>query len=759
MNIRSTIAPSTRTNPRRGVQSFMFTGLNPFSLRVLLATLTLLAISTFAVGSNADCIDYGDYIHRSGGVQLPGDVMDVAVVGDFAFVVDTVGLHVFGLDNPDQPTPIASAELPDARSVAVAGDHAYVVCDWSGLHVVNIADVAALWVEGSLPLSDIVEDVVLDGDVAYVAAEMDGLHVVDITDPGDPQLITTHDTPGYAHDVVIDRGYAFVADYNSLWILDLDNPRLQAQVSGGRPGPSYVAVAVRGDYAFIHDTTFGVILFDVSDPLAPEYLGNEYGPGSGRLVIAGDYLYVAGWPGLLVMNIQKPFDPWLVSKLNTSHEGTRGLAVNGDRVYVATALTGTLDVVDVSNPVPPEPIGSVYVPGWVSHLDVTDTHAYIACRYSGLKIANITDPSQPSDVHAVPVLEDAMDVVVDGDHAYVAGNDNGLYVVDISNPDEPFVAATATTPGLAVGIAVAGDLVYIATGHGVTIMNIAEPTAPWFVGDIETPESASDVAVSGSLAVVADDLQLLTVDVSDPTDPWIVDSVDAWAKVVALEGDLVYTANVPGLQIWSIADPAHMEMLGSIPEPGFPWDIALDGDYAYVPAVGGGMQIIDVGDPTAPTGVGSIANNTYGVAIRNDYLYVADSMRFFVFPLHCNPMTEAFQPERLAGEANDDRTGTDLAGGLVPGTTVLQPTQPNPFNPQTSIRFVVTQPDAVHLGIYDIAGHLVRELLDGSVQSAGQHQIVWDGRDDAGNTMQSGVYLVRLLTQHGVATEKISLVR
>ena len=71
--------------------------------------------------------------------------------------------------------------------------------------------------------------------------------------------------------------------------------------------------------------------------------------------------------------------------------------------------------------------------------------------------------------------------------------------------------------------------------------------------------------------------------------------------------------------------------------------------------------------------------------------------------------------------------------------------RPNPFNPQTVIRFDNATRGQVTLSIYTLSGRLVRRLVDG-VLDAGSHEAMWDGRDDRNRELASGVYLARLET-------------
>ena len=78
---------------------------------------------------------------------------------------------------------------------------------------------------------------------------------------------------------------------------------------------------------------------------------------------------------------------------------------------------------------------------------------------------------------------------------------------------------------------------------------------------------------------------------------------------------------------------------------------------------------------------------------------------------------------------------------------------PNPFNPTTAIRFSLTRESHVTLRMYDVAGHEVARLLDGT-RPAGEHQVVFEGRN-----MASGVYLALLRAGDAAVHERIVLTK
>jgi len=95
----------------------------------------------------------------------------------------------------------------------------------------------------------------------------------------------------------------------------------------------------------------------------------------------------------------------------------------------------------------------------------------------------------------------------------------------------------------------------------------------------------------------------------------------------------------------------------------------------------------------------------------------------------------------------------------VPEKFVLEQNFPNPFNPETAIRFGLPQPSVVTIKIYDLAGGEVATLLDRVELPAGRHQRLWDGRDAQGRIVVSGIYFCRMMAGSIIKTMKLMLVR
>lgn len=86
--------------------------------------------------------------------------------------------------------------------------------------------------------------------------------------------------------------------------------------------------------------------------------------------------------------------------------------------------------------------------------------------------------------------------------------------------------------------------------------------------------------------------------------------------------------------------------------------------------------------------------------------------------------------------------------------TELDQNYPNPFNPSTQIRFSIGEAQQVSLKVYDMAGRLVANLLDGSTITAGSHEVTFNA-----NNMASGIYFYRFITESEIVTRKMTLMK
>lgn len=111
----------------------------------------------------------------------------------------------------------------------------------------------------------------------------------------------------------------------------------------------------------------------------------------------------------------------------------------------------------------------------------------------------------------------------------------------------------------------------------------------------------------------------------------------------------------------------------------------------------------------------------------------------------------------VTGVSPDEPIGENPAG--IPNRPVLlRGVYPNPFNPRVTVDWAIASDGQVNLTVYDVRGRLVRELYTGP-GTAGTHRLVWDGKDDSGQDVATGVFFIRATSGGAQDARKIVLVK
>lgn len=95
----------------------------------------------------------------------------------------------------------------------------------------------------------------------------------------------------------------------------------------------------------------------------------------------------------------------------------------------------------------------------------------------------------------------------------------------------------------------------------------------------------------------------------------------------------------------------------------------------------------------------------------------------------------------------------------IPAAFSLDQNYPNPFNPTTKIRYNLNKTDNVSLTVYNISGEVVNNLIANQTISAGTYEVVWNGKNNSGFSVASGMYFYRLTQGAAISTKKMILLR
>ena len=193
------------------------------------------------------------------------------------------------------------------------------------------------------------------------------------------------------------------------------------------------------------------------------------------------------------------------------------------------------------------------------------------------------------------------------------------------------VGRTADTSGYASDLRVSGGKAYAVDAIGMQVYSVATPTAPAKSEFLDTPGNPSGVDTNGSYAFLASGLSLFqVVDLRLPGAMSVAGTYAASGLYgMAVRDNYVYAAaaSPPSarLQVLNIANPASPSPVGSLAITGAT-DVALSGPYAFVTAGTGGLKVVDISNPLAPSLLSSanpISSYLERVEVKGDYAFVA----------------------------------------------------------------------------------------------------------------------------------------
>jgi len=114
---------------------------------------------------------------------------------------------------------------------------------------------------------------------------------------------------------------------------------------------------------------------------------------------------------------------------------------------------------------------------------------------------------------------------------------------------------------------------------------------------------------------------------------------------------------------------------------------------------------------------------------------------------------------RVAKIGIRNTNGTAVETAAAPVDFAIKGNYPNPFNPTTTIEFSLNKAEKTSLTIYNVAGQRVRELILNANMAPGVHSILWNGKDDSGKAVSSGVYFARLNAGAASAVKSMMMVK
>lgn len=581
--------------------------------------------------------------------QFGGSTQAVAFSGDAAYAGIGLSLTAVDISDPAKPKMLGkSAPFTDTvQDIFIQGKTAFVAAGSAGLQIVDISDPAKLKMLGSWQSPAFAEGIAVAGKTAFLANGAKGVSILDISDPSKPKSIASAYTENYAFDVVCAGDYAYIAAGDAgLLILDIKDPT-QPKELAQFDTDGYAYEVVQSDKSvYIADAWAGVQVVNVSDPAKPVLTTSIATSGwSLGVGLSDNHLVSAnGGQGFDLFDVKNPAKPVLKStfyKQPSEGDATpRRVTISDDLLLVADTTNG-LRLVDISVSITPKQKGIFSLLGYARRLTLDGDHAYVATANEGsMEVLNISDPLQPYQVSKFQADGVAADVVVNGKYATLGTFQdvtNCYSLIDISKPDDPQVTSVIDLQSLICGaprqMAAQGNYIYSADEWGLSIYDVSVPGEIKTAGRIELQQEGHQtvaLSVSGNFAYVADaGAGLKIVDVSDAADPKLVTVYNGGnVGSVISAGDILYLGHYgEGLTALSNPKPGAMPtLLGKYKTLGSVEEVTASENMLAVSEGSGGLEILDASNPAKLQFIQSIKTPGFAWAsiVKGDYIYTAD---------------------------------------------------------------------------------------------------------------------------------------
>ncbi|MCP4546522.1 MAG: hypothetical protein GY835_08670 [bacterium] len=736
-----------------------------------------------------------------GSYDTPGIPFDISIAGDLAFVADgATGLLLIDISDPDNPVLDGFIDTPyRASDVKVAGDLAFVADGSTGLRVIDITDTGSPTFIGNYNTLGLTFGLDIAGDHALLADYDYGLQVIDISNPYLPDLIATLDTPGNAYAIEVAGSHAYVADWTGgLQVIDIGDPDNPVIVGAYDTPDRALGVTVEGDHAFVADYYGGLQVIDITDPGNPVFAGSYDTPNAAEdVTVEGDFAFVVDWTGgLLVLDISDPTNPVLVESYDTPTTAW-SVALAGDYAYVTDEVNGllvlkTFDHIGMAASANGQslPVDGITDGMPRARLTTTET-AGVTWELSSDAGVNWT--SFIADGAWGRILDPSDELVWRSTHTFAGGGNPTVsnLTVDWLNEFGPLLtiddvpADQGRQVELSFGrsgydfadetiLPVVGYAIYRRVDDAAKALRVLQdgvmpsreerdgpPLAAYGADRVRLLDDCEFVlggnqTVSGRAGLppgVWEGVGWVLPTRSDEYTTLVNTMVDS--SVAGMHWSVFLTAvHTATPSIWFASYPDSGYSVDNIP-PAVPtgfrvdysyqdgnelaWESSLDSDFEYFRVYRGDSEDFEIGAET-------LVHETVEIGWSDSesgpgYFYKLTALDH-------------------AGNESDPATPGEVTGvdDYAPGIFALNQNSPNPFNPTTTIDFEIPRRGDVLLEVFDVMGRRIATLRD-EVCAAGSHTAIWNGCDDNGQAVGSGLFLYRLRAAGKTETRKMLMLK
>jgi hypothetical protein len=395
-----------------------------------------------------------------------------------------------------------------------------------------------------------------------------------------------------------------------------------------------------GNLAYVFSGESGLHIVDLTDPANPVEIGRGtwydwYSPWGG-IYVTGNRAYVASTQGCCAFDISDPTQPvqlarWWEdrSQLDIFVHDTIAI-IQIEQEYGSTPVVA--DISDLGNVQQIGDFGGRIM--WP--IGMVEDYLCMANSEGGVLVFDISNPSQPVEVAQVDTtMPGGLGTIVE-DYAYFGTFYDGLRIIDISNPLQPVEVASCDSGWCCNHTVINAHLVVSRDNGCIDIWNVSDPVHPILEGMLPSLPEFMEISGSGNLICLAyynNPFSVAVVDISNPAAPIQVSSFGligflGWMKTYGATGYIAGAAfpgsGSRGFCITDLANPINPLFLGIIHSPGS--DLAIHGNYAYIPDRNSGLRVFDVSNPAEPESLHCTPGGCpQKIIVVGDYAYVVET--------------------------------------------------------------------------------------------------------------------------------------
>lgn len=722
--------------------------------RIVLALILAGVLASSAIAQ--ECYQPDSYLPVVGnpGPDI-GNCVEVEVLQSWAYVVraepEPRTLVVWSLHDPEMPVEVASVPLPEgAQHLRAQGNRLYfssVTGYYAFVHIWDVSDPYSPTELGKFYIQSQVLDLEVEGDLLAMTTSHFFLSFYNVADPANPTWLSDFlpaPQPTEITDVELFPTHAVCAVRGGVFgvsVVSTLNPSSPVLTMFQHTGVWLRGFTMEdnGQFGWGSDSDSNLYRVDLVNP-GPVL--THAGGGGSRVTVFDDLVITMGpWGSYSRVYVQD--GDGVLSFRDRWPYRASDIARKGNYLVAAIGSDG-LHVRQLTPEVAAPYVGMVHKGSWryiAPRLGPTDTPGLMLelnHEQSRLDVIDYTDPAHAAYSGSWG-CDDPMAAAARGEDL-VIGYGGGVRLLRLA------ANGSLTDRGMLwpdyelESLLWDGDLLWLGSVPAdLSLYDMTDPTAPVLVYEERFLGRPRNLARMGDYLIIGAFLGgLFVLDVSTPAAPVLVAHLEnVVAEFMTVWGDHVYIASrfFANVEVISLADPAMPVVVDTLPLTTIPQAILVHDHRLWVAARNRQEVFQLIGGLPEETSL-----NQGGSASAGDFELAGELV------VLSSDYTVILRPPCLDMTSNTPTPVARLQG---------LPAVPNPFNPQTTIRFEITRRDHTRLSVYDLRGHLVTTLVDEPL-STGIHEVVWRGRDAKGKEMPSGVYLSRLecggKTWHGRMT-------